>query len=151
MSVEITSATANEVTLVEQSLDARFVDNLPQHLIGDSAYDSDPLDTFLESLGIEMISPNRSSRILQTQDRSPLKGYTRYHLSCRFRNSTNRDKSQWRAPENKLSCTSSGIDVTPLKRSPHLIEYQISTEAEKSLITFLNSTGNSNLSFFSIA
>jgi hypothetical protein len=39
-----------------------FVDELPQRLTGDLAYDSDPLDEVLEEHGIEMIAPHRRNR-----------------------------------------------------------------------------------------
>ena len=53
--VSVTSASPHEVTLVEQPLESRFVDEKPKRLIGDRAYDSDPLDAELECQGIEMI------------------------------------------------------------------------------------------------
>ena len=45
------SASPHEVTLVAPTLDSRFVDDLPQRLIGDRAYDADPLDAALAQLG----------------------------------------------------------------------------------------------------
>jgi hypothetical protein len=48
LGVHATSASPHEVTLVE--------------LIGDRAYDSDPLDEALEERGIEIIAPYRSNR-----------------------------------------------------------------------------------------
>jgi transposase len=72
------SATPHEVTLVASTLDSRFVDDLPQHLIGDRAYDADPLDTALLELGIEMIAPHRRNRKRpKTQDGRPLRRYKR--------------------------------------------------------------------------
>ena len=47
------------MTLVETTLDQCFVDDLPDKLIGDRAYDSDPLDEKLATAGIEMITPHR--------------------------------------------------------------------------------------------
>jgi len=42
----------------------------PENLIGDRAYDSDPLDAELRKDGIEMIAPHRSNRSqAATQDR----------------------------------------------------------------------------------
>ena len=38
------SASPHEVKLVEQTLEWRFVEEKPKRLIGDRAYDSDPLD-----------------------------------------------------------------------------------------------------------
>jgi hypothetical protein len=55
------SAAPHEVGLVAASpptLDSRFVDALPRRLIGDRAYDADPLDAGLAALGMEMIAPH---------------------------------------------------------------------------------------------
>ena len=72
------SASPNEVTLVDQTLQARFIEELPCRMIGDKAYDSDPLDAhLLHDYGIEMISPNRASRTRKTQDGRPLRRYRR--------------------------------------------------------------------------
>jgi len=63
---------------VEAVLAGCFLDELPERLIGDKAYDSDALDEQLaEEYGIEMISPNRSNRKLKTQDGRPLRRYRR--------------------------------------------------------------------------
>jgi transposase len=63
---------------VEAVLAACFLDELPERLIGDKAYDSDPLDRQLAAeYGIEMISPNRAKRKRMTQDRRPLRRYRR--------------------------------------------------------------------------
>jgi hypothetical protein len=62
---------------VEAVLAGCFLDELPERLIGDKAYDSDGLDTTLaEEYGIEMISPNRANRG-KTQDGRPLRRYKR--------------------------------------------------------------------------
>jgi transposase len=64
--------------LVEQTLRSRFVDDVPQRLIGDKAYDSDPLDErLLRDYGIELIAPNRVSRLCRTQDGRQLRRYRR--------------------------------------------------------------------------
>ena len=68
VAVRITSASPNESTLVEDTLAQRHIAALPQRLIGDKAYDSDPLDERLrERHGIEIIAPNRRKR-KRTQD-----------------------------------------------------------------------------------
>ena len=47
-------------------------------MIGDRAYDSDPLDARLAARGIEMIAPHRSNRRKQrTQDGRKLRRYKR--------------------------------------------------------------------------
>jgi IS5 family transposase len=54
-------------------------------LIGDRAYDSDPLDEELRNDGIEMIAPHRSNRSKPpTQDRRRLSRYKRRWLVERF-------------------------------------------------------------------
>ncbi len=70
----VTSASPNESTLVEPTLERRHVAALPQRMIGDKAYDSDPLDQRLRDRGIEMIAPNRRKR-RKTQDGRPLRRY----------------------------------------------------------------------------
>lgn len=50
---------------------------LPKVLIGDKAYDSDPLDAELASMGIDMVAPNLSTRAIQSQDRRKLPRYRR--------------------------------------------------------------------------
>lgn len=58
---------------MEAVLAGCFLDELPEKLIGDKAYDSDPLDqTLAEQYGIEMIAPNRGNRG-KTQDRRTLR------------------------------------------------------------------------------
>ena len=42
------------MALVAPTLDSRFVDDMPRRLIGDRAYDADPLDEALLELGIEL-------------------------------------------------------------------------------------------------
>jgi transposase len=75
----IASASPHETTLVEATLDACFLEDAPDCLIGDRAYDSDPLDTRLrEERGIELIAPHRSNRKKsKTQDGRPLRRYVR--------------------------------------------------------------------------
>jgi transposase len=72
------SATPHEVTLVAATLDSRFVEELPARLIGDRAYDADPLDAALLELGVVMIAPPRRGRTRpKTQDGRPLRRYKR--------------------------------------------------------------------------
>ena len=56
------SASPHEVTLVKETLGASFVSGKPERLVGDRAYDSDPLDAELRNEGIEMIAPHRKNR-----------------------------------------------------------------------------------------
>jgi hypothetical protein len=70
--LHVCSASPSEVTLVDSVLENRFTDEMPLRLIGDKAYDSDPLDEYLEEIGIEMISPHKINRVKPpTQDGRP--------------------------------------------------------------------------------
>jgi transposase len=79
LAVHTASASPHEVTLVEDTLEAGFVEQKPERLIGDRAYDSDPLDEQLEAEGIEMIAPHRKGRRKKpkTQDGRKLRRYRR--------------------------------------------------------------------------
>ncbi len=66
------------MTLVEETLDKRFTKEKPERLIGDKAYDSDPLDERLQQQGIQLIAPHKSNRKKPaTQDGRPLRRYVR--------------------------------------------------------------------------
>ena len=66
------------MTLVSETLDQRFITEQPEKLIGDRAYDSDPLDEELAAEGIEMIAPHRRNRKkAKTQDGRKLRRYKR--------------------------------------------------------------------------
>ena len=72
------SASPAEVKLVKPTLECLWVPGFPKRLIGDKAYDSDPLDRDLaEIYGTELIAPNRRNRIRKTQDGRPLRRYVR--------------------------------------------------------------------------
>jgi transposase len=75
------SASPHETKYVDRTLDARFVRESPERLIGDRAYDSDPLDAkLLAERGIEMIAPNirtRGTMRRVPQDGRPLRRYCR--------------------------------------------------------------------------
>lgn len=78
VAVSIESASPHEVTLAETTLDGGLVNKYPERLIGDKAYDSDPLDEKLQEKGVEMIAPHRSNRVRpKTQDGRPLRRYKR--------------------------------------------------------------------------
>lgn len=78
LSVCAPSASPHEVTLVEAALEASFLGEEPQSLVGDRAYDSDPLDAALQERGIEMIAPHRRNRKKpKTQDGRKLRRYKR--------------------------------------------------------------------------
>jgi len=78
IAVSVQAASPHESQLVEEALGHSFLDELPEHLIGDRAYDSDSLDRDLDAAyGIEMIAPHRRNRKHPTQDGRPLRRYRR--------------------------------------------------------------------------
>jgi len=77
LAVMVDSASPHECRLVEDTLAGSFLDELPARLIGDKAYDSDPLDQHLEkAYNIELIAPHRKNR-RNTQDGRKLRRYKR--------------------------------------------------------------------------
>ena len=85
VSVLITDASCHEVRLVEPALDACWTSELPAVLIGDKAYDSDPLDASLRGRGIEMVAPHKKNRKKPaTQDGRRLRRYKRRFKVERF-------------------------------------------------------------------
>ena len=72
------SASPHEVKLVERTVCERFTDERPEKMIGDKAYDSDPLDNQLKKLDIELIAPHKANRKrAKTQDGRKLRRYKR--------------------------------------------------------------------------
>src|SRR5215510_1486651 len=59
LAVHAASASPHEVTLVEATLAQTLTLGRPRRLIGDRAYDSDPLDQRLAAQGIELIAPHK--------------------------------------------------------------------------------------------
>ena len=62
IAISVRNASPHEVTLVEPTLETRFIKELPERLIGDKAYDSDPLDKKLAENGVALMAPHRSHR-----------------------------------------------------------------------------------------
>ena len=78
LAVYAASASPHEVTLVGETLAQVFTAEQPARLIGDKAYDSDPLDEELREQGIEMIAPHKANRKkAPTQDGRALRRYKR--------------------------------------------------------------------------
>ena len=79
IAAHIESASPHEVKLVDKTVDNRFLDNTPDRLVGDKAYDSDDFDERLHNQkGIEMIAPHRKRRRKpKTQDGRKLRRYKR--------------------------------------------------------------------------
>lgn len=85
LSVSTHAANHHEVRLVQLCFDFYMIEAKPENLIGDRAYDSDPLDEELRKDGIEMIAPHRSNRVKPpTQDRRRLSRYARRWMVERF-------------------------------------------------------------------
>ena len=72
------SASPHETKFVKALIDQRFTENKPERLIGDKAYDSDPLDDTCQALGVAMIAPHKSNRKKpKSQDGRALRRYKR--------------------------------------------------------------------------
>ena len=78
LAVYTASASPHEVTLVGETLAQVFTAERPERLIGDKAYDSDPLDEELAERGVELIAPHKSNRKrAATRDGRKLRRYRR--------------------------------------------------------------------------
>lgn len=78
LAIYTASASPHEVRLVGETLLQSFTSEQPERLIGDKAYDSDPLDEQLREQGIEMIAPHKTNRKkAATQDGRRLRRYKR--------------------------------------------------------------------------
>jgi transposase len=79
LALGISSASPHESRLVEATLQARFCQAAPPRLIGDKAYDSDPLDQRLrQHYGVELIAPHIGVRSRPpSQDGRGLRRYRR--------------------------------------------------------------------------
>lgn len=108
VAVHVASASPAEVRLIRPTLEDRFLPDYPPRLIGDRAYDSDPLDEeLLATYAIDLIAPHRDNRVRPaTQDGRPLRRYRRRWTVERFfawLHNTRRLVSRWeRYVENFL-------------------------------------------------
>lgn len=86
LALPVFSATPFEVTLVEQTIKERFSRARIGKLVGDRAYDSDPLDGKLKAKAVELIAPHkRNRRRKKTQDGRKRKVYKkRWTIECFF-------------------------------------------------------------------
>jgi transposase len=77
IAIDATSAQPHEITRVEQTLDACFLEHLPDKVIGDKAYDSDKLDQKLaDERNVDLIAPHKDNRRQPaTQDGRSLRRY----------------------------------------------------------------------------
>ena len=79
LAVHVASASPHETKLVEPTLERRFLAETPERLIGDRAYDSDPLDVQIrDRFGVQLVAPHNSTRSRKaTQDGRVLRRYRR--------------------------------------------------------------------------
>ena len=62
------SAAPHETTLTFDLVQECVTQELPERVIGDAGFDSDPLDACFDEIGIEFIAPHRKNRVTKTQD-----------------------------------------------------------------------------------
>ena len=85
VAVMTASAQPHESQLLEATLASRHIDEMPERVIADRAYDSDPLDERLRQQGVELIAPHRRGRkAASTQDGRSLRRYRRRWKVERF-------------------------------------------------------------------
>lgn len=86
LAVHVASASPHETKLVEATLERRFLAETPARVIGDRAYDSDPLDTQIcQRFGVQLIAPHNPMRSRKaTQDGRVLRRYRRRWKIERF-------------------------------------------------------------------
>jgi transposase len=79
IAVHVASASPHESRLVEATLDRRCTKEAPVIMVGDKAYDSDPLDEQLRhKYGTELVAPHKANRSKpRTQDGRRLRRYLR--------------------------------------------------------------------------
>ena len=86
VAVHVGSASPSEITLVERTLNARYTKATPTLLVGDKAYDSDPLDKHLrDTYDVHLIAPHKANRIKpKTQDGRQFRRYKKRWKIERF-------------------------------------------------------------------
>ena len=86
VAIDIQSASPHEIKLVEAAIKSRFIKRAPKRMIGDKAYDSDPVDQrLLKEHGTELIAPHKANRKRpKTQDGRVLRRYKRRWKVERF-------------------------------------------------------------------
>jgi transposase len=79
LAVHVASASPHETKLVAVTLEHRFLAETPTRMIGDRAYDSDPLDAEIrQRFGVQLVAPHNSTRSRKaTQDGRVLRRYRR--------------------------------------------------------------------------
>src|SRR5262245_41778036 len=102
LAVHTTSDSPHEVSLVKDALLESFVYEFPDQLIGDKAYDSDPLDEELAKAGIEMIAPNRVNRKNRIRFQSAISSLLWPHYCRHWRDG---QKGSFGETRSKFLCT----------------------------------------------
>ena len=79
IAVDTATAGTHESKLVQRLFDFMLTEEVPPLVIGDKAYDSDPLDWIMANQGVEIVAPHRSNRKIKnyTQDGRTLRRYVR--------------------------------------------------------------------------
>ena len=80
ISVSIADGSKHDVSLVDQTLDDCWVDELPPNLIGDKGFDSNPLaERLRDERGVDLIAPKRAGPApsRRKQDRRKMPRYKR--------------------------------------------------------------------------
>lgn len=78
LSIWAGAANTHEIKLVEKTIEAKFIKQRLPLIIGDQAYDSDPLDKKLKRRKIKLIAPHKKNRKRKaTQDGRTLRRYVR--------------------------------------------------------------------------
>jgi IS5 family transposase len=71
-------ASPHETTFVSELIAQRITHEMPNKLIGDKAYDSDPLDRQCQAMGVTLIAPDKTNRKNpKSQDDRVLRRYKR--------------------------------------------------------------------------
>lgn len=120
LAVGIACGQRHEAPLARPTVELSFLEELPERLIGDRAYDSNKLDAELAELGIDMIAPHHCNRRHKTQDGRKLRRYRRrwkverlFAWLLRFRRLVTRYESK---AENFLGFLHLGCLVIYLRR-----------------------------------
>ena len=78
IAISIADGSRHDVSLVEQTIQDAFVDEIPPKLIGDKGFDSSKLQhNLLRQRGIELVAPVRSNYTARRQDGRALRRYKR--------------------------------------------------------------------------
>ena len=77
VAIDTAPANQHETKLVQRLFDFVLPRAKVERVIGDKAYDSDPLDAVLKEQGVELIAAHRANRRKRTQDGRPLRRMAR--------------------------------------------------------------------------